>query len=45
MAEQLALALDPYPRAPGAALPSEANDAAEHPMAGLAKLRPAEPRH
>ncbi|MBD0274058.1 MAG: DUF177 domain-containing protein [Acetobacteraceae bacterium] len=45
MAEQLALALDPYPRAPGAALPAEANDAAEHPMAGLAKLRPAEPRH
>ncbi|MBD0275271.1 MAG: DUF177 domain-containing protein, partial [Acetobacteraceae bacterium] len=33
VAEQLALALDPYPRAPGAALPAEANDAAEHPMA------------
>lgn len=45
VAEQLALALDPYPRAPGAALPAEANDAAEHPLAALAKLRPAAPRH
>jgi uncharacterized metal-binding protein YceD (DUF177 family) len=39
VAEQLALALDPYPRAPGAALPAEATDAGEHPMAALAKLR------
>jgi uncharacterized metal-binding protein YceD (DUF177 family) len=41
LAEQLALALDPYPRAPGAVLPEEAGDAAEHPLAALAKLRPA----
>jgi uncharacterized metal-binding protein YceD (DUF177 family) len=45
MAEQLALALDPYPRAPGAVLPAEASEGAEHPMAALAKLRPAAPRH
>ena len=45
VAEQLALALDPYPRAPGAALPAEANDAADHPLAALARLRPAAPRH
>ena len=45
VAEQLALALDPYPRAPGAVLPAEAADEAEHPMAALAKLRPGAPRH
>jgi uncharacterized metal-binding protein YceD (DUF177 family) len=39
VAEQLALALDPYPRAPGAALPAEATDPGEHPLAALAKLR------
>ncbi len=39
VAEQLALALDPYPRVPGATLPAEASEAAEHPMASLAKLR------
>jgi hypothetical protein len=40
VAEQLALALDPYPRSPGAVLPAEASDTAEeHPMAALAKLR------
>ena len=39
VAEQLALALDPYPRAPGAVLPAEADDPGEHPMAALAKLR------
>jgi hypothetical protein len=39
VAEQLALALDPYPRAPGAVLPAEANEPGEHPMAALAKLR------
>ena len=38
-AEQLALALDPYPRKPGAALdlPEDADQA--HPFAGLARLR------
>ena len=45
VAEQLALALDPYPRAPGAVLSAEAADEAEHPMAALAKLRPGAPRH
>jgi uncharacterized protein DUF177 involved in 23S rRNA accumulation len=47
VAEQLALALDPYPRAPGAAMPEETDDAAaeRHPMAALAKLRPANGRH
>jgi uncharacterized metal-binding protein YceD (DUF177 family) len=39
MAEQLALALDPYPRAPGAALPEEATDASAHPLAALGRLR------
>jgi hypothetical protein len=40
-AEQLALALDPYPRAPGAALPDQAeiDGAAPTPFAGLAALR------
>lgn len=41
VAEQLALALDPYPRAPDAVLPAEAGEAGEHPMAALAKLRAA----
>jgi uncharacterized metal-binding protein YceD (DUF177 family) len=38
--EQLALALDPYPRKPGAALPDleEAED--DNPFAALARLRP-----
>jgi uncharacterized metal-binding protein YceD (DUF177 family) len=46
VAEQLALALDPYPRRPEAALPPEATDAPEpepppapSPLAGLARLR------
>lgn len=39
-AEQLALALDPYPRKPGAALPDEAQDAAAHPFATLSRLKP-----
>ncbi len=39
VAEQLALALDPYPRAPGAVLPAEASEPGERPMAALAKLR------
>jgi uncharacterized metal-binding protein YceD (DUF177 family) len=34
-AEQLALALDPYPRAPGAELPEIEPDADEHPFASL----------
>ena len=38
-AEQLALALDPYPRAPDAALPAEAGSAAEGAFAALAALR------
>jgi uncharacterized metal-binding protein YceD (DUF177 family) len=37
--EQLALALDPYPRKPGAALAVEADEEAAHPMAKLAALR------
>jgi uncharacterized metal-binding protein YceD (DUF177 family) len=39
--EHFALAIDPYPRAPGAALPEEARDgegAADSPFAGLAAL-------
>ncbi len=36
-AEQLALALDPYPRRPGASLPEAAGTAAEHPFAALAE--------
>ncbi|HTN09799.1 MAG TPA: YceD family protein [Acetobacteraceae bacterium] len=38
-AEQLALAMDPYPRRPGAALPDEASEAAESPFAALSRLR------
>ena len=36
LAEQLALALDPYPRKPGAALPEAASDDSANPFAGLA---------
>jgi uncharacterized metal-binding protein YceD (DUF177 family) len=42
IAEQLALALDPYPRAPGAGLPGEgegAQDAPSGPFSALAALR------
>ncbi len=43
LAEQLALALDPYPRRPGAALPADAQDDSAHPFAQLAaKFRPPE---
>ncbi|MCX8132697.1 MAG: DUF177 domain-containing protein [Roseococcus sp.] len=43
LAQQLSLALDPYPRAPGATLPAEASDGGAHgPFAALAKLRPRE---
>jgi uncharacterized metal-binding protein YceD (DUF177 family) len=40
VAQQLSLALDPYPRAPGAAVPAEAlpPPAVEHPFAALEKL-------
>ena len=37
--EQLALALDPYPRKPGAVLPDGIGDEAETPFGALAKLR------
>jgi uncharacterized metal-binding protein YceD (DUF177 family) len=39
LAEQLALALDPYPRSPGAALPEEFLDSAENPFAVLKARR------
>jgi uncharacterized metal-binding protein YceD (DUF177 family) len=40
VAEQLSLALDPYPRAPGAELPGTSDDgSAAGPFASLAKLR------
>ena len=38
-AEQLGLALDPYPRMPDAALPEVEEDADLHPFAALAALR------
>ncbi len=38
--EQLALALDPFPRKPGAELPAVAEDSQDNPFAALAKLRP-----
>ena len=38
-AEQLALALEPYPRKPGAELPASSNDAAGSPFAALAQRR------
>jgi hypothetical protein len=38
-AEQLALALDPYPHAPDAILPDIADDAEAHPFARLAAFR------
>jgi hypothetical protein len=38
-AEQLALALDPYPHAPGAVLLDLPDDAEAQPFAGLARLR------
>ena len=39
LAEQLALALDPYPRAPGATLPEAATAGSAHPFAALGRLR------
>jgi hypothetical protein len=39
LAEQLALALDPYPRRPGAALPAEVLEEEAKPLAGLAKWK------
>ncbi len=38
--EQFALALDPYPRKPGAVLPADAEAAAVNPFDALAKWRP-----
>ena len=38
-AEQLALALDPYPRAPGAELPDSANDPEENQFTALGALK------
>ena len=43
IAEQLSLALDPYPRAEGAELPAEATEPVANPFAALAALR--RPRH
>ena len=37
--EQLALSLDPFPRAPDAMLPEAARDDAAHPFAGLAQWK------
>lgn len=39
VAEQLALALDPYPRKPGAELPEEASEPDDNPFAALAARR------
>ncbi len=39
VAEQLALAIDPYPRAPGAELPEEATDRSADAFGALARLR------
>jgi len=39
LVQELALSLDPYPRAPGAEVPGEARDEAPSPFAGLAGLR------
>ena len=36
----LSLGLDPYPRAPGAALPEEPDGAPDHPFAKLRELKP-----
>ncbi|HKY94947.1 MAG TPA: DUF177 domain-containing protein [Kiloniellales bacterium] len=38
--QMLSLGLDPYPRAPGAALPEEPDSAPEHPFAKLRELKP-----
>ena len=38
--EQLALALDPFPRKPGAALPGEMQEPEEGAFAGLDRLLP-----
>jgi hypothetical protein len=42
LAQSLSLALDPYPRKPGAALPAAAGPQAMSPFATLAKWRPTE---
>jgi uncharacterized metal-binding protein YceD (DUF177 family) len=38
-AEQLALALDPYPKAPGAVLPESADEPSDHQFSALAALK------
>lgn len=41
LAQQLSLAIDPYPRAPGAEMPDEVDEAAAHsPFAKLLRLKP-----
>ena len=45
VAEEVALALDPYPRHPDAALPPEASDPEENPFAALAALKGRQPPH
>ncbi|WP_338662971.1 YceD family protein [Pararoseomonas sp. SCSIO 73927] len=40
LAQSLALALDPYPRAPDAELPGDARDAASSPFSALRGLKP-----
>jgi uncharacterized metal-binding protein YceD (DUF177 family) len=43
LAEELALALDPYPRHPEARLPPEVQEEAENPFAALARLNKPQP--
>jgi uncharacterized metal-binding protein YceD (DUF177 family) len=45
VAEEVALALDPYPRHPDASMPPEASDPEENPFAGLAALKGRQPPH
>jgi len=45
VAEEVALALDPYPRHPEAELPPEASDPEENPFAALAALKGRPPPH
>jgi uncharacterized metal-binding protein YceD (DUF177 family) len=43
LAEQLALALDPYPKKPGATMPGEVTDATANPFAALQRLKDQDP--
>ena len=45
VAEEVALALNPYPRHPDAALPPEASDPEDNPFSALAALKAGKPRH